>query len=1390
VSVMTTKIALFHSVTPGNVPPDGLLTGEIAFNVADGFQFVGYGGDVNFDIYGNILPDLPPPGMGWKTFVVGGGDQPGPPGPGVPTGGQTGQVLTKLSDGDYVTGWVDGVSPASPNVAGVLYGYSAGGFGGNENVALGFQAQNSIGTGQQNVSVGYQAGVNQNNVSDNVVIGYQAGWNIDGDGNVAIGSQALGNQPGGQATGNVAVGFQAGYNLTEGDGNIFIGYESGINVRGGGGNTIIGRAGGSSDLIQNVIISDGYGDIKFWANQAGAWSTDGIDFGTTDFVLTSQGPNLPPAWKELPLGLVSQIIAGDNITISPSIGTGIVTINATGGGGGGGTVTSIRANAGLKVSGGNPNPIVSNGGLEVDFTQVVGTNLYNAPGNIVYGGATTTSPASLPIGTIGQVLVVGPSNTLAWDSIEGASPATPTVYGTVYGSTSNAGSYYGYGAGVGVTGNNNTLIGENAGVQVGTGSDNTFLGSYTGYAGLSGSVAISNGAGAVRFFANSAGAWSLNGDAQFGQAGQVLASQGLSLPPQWVTPVNAPIQTVNDGPGISTSVNGTALTINNTGILSVAGFAPIVATTANGNVSITAPNVLSDVQAGTGITISGTGNSRTISNSGVVSLVNGINTTAIQTSTPGVWQINATGGGGGTIISLQEGAGIDIANPAGPSPTITNSGVLSVTATSPIVASASTGGITLSAPSVLTSLTGGTGITITGTGNSRTITNSGITNVVSGSPGVISVDVTGGVATISSSGGTGVTKINAGTNVTITPSTGIGEVTINATGGGGGGSINEIKAGTGISVQNPTSAAPTVTNTGVLAVAAGSNVSIGGTPANPVINATGTLNNLTAGAGINITNATGPNATIANTGLLDAVGGNGINVSKANGVITITNTQSPSAVASVTGQGAGISVSPVTGAVVVQNTGVTSIAGTTGNITATSSTGGVTLNIGSNVLTSVTAGNSGIVIGGTGNTRTISAAVSGLTAGAGIDISETSGNFTIENTGVLGLTQGTNVTITETTPGSGNFTISSTGGGGGGTGTVTSIATGFGLSGGTITTSGTLTIDQSKVVNINSWNGKKGSLLIGQFSSGFDVLESPADASLNGTFYFLGTSNILGVPQWRTTQILKVSDTDSIKWNSLAFGDGGRTASVPTDWLISNAIPWTTFSDPIGTAGSMVYAERDLPPPFIGSGVGTAILYPGSVGDILTMASGSTINPRKPAWANPSTLPFVSGVSATAPVTVNNANPKTPVIGFDINTTALTSYIPKSAFNATSTLLVGSGVGSYNTLAPGNNGQVLSVASNGALVWVDPAPPVDPINLTPADNTITLTPNPITGTGTIGVTPNTFILQSTLSAKGDMIYADDSALPSRLSIGTSGQIMVVSNTGIPSWVTNLDAGTY
>ena len=49
------------------------------------------------------------------------------------------------------------------------------------------------------------------------------------------------------------------------------------------------------------------------------------------------------------------------------------------------------------------------------------------------------------------------------------------------------------------------------------------------------------------------------------------------------------------------------------------------------------------------------------------------------------------------------------------------------------------------------------------------------------------------VQNLSGGGGGGVTQITAGTNVTISPSSGIGNVTINASGGGSGGTVRVVQ---------------------------------------------------------------------------------------------------------------------------------------------------------------------------------------------------------------------------------------------------------------------------------------------------------------------------------------------------------------------------------------------------------------------------------------------------------------------------------------------------------------------------------------------------------------------------------------------------------------------
>ena len=99
---------------------------------------------------------------------------------------------------------------------------------------------------------------------------------------------------------------------------------------GGGGNVIsVGLSAPSAFTVSNSPVTTS-GTLTF----TGAGTTAQFIDGTGSLQAISSIP-----------GGVSQIVAGQNVTISPVGGTGIVTINASGGGGGG-TVTSVDASTG------------------------------------------------------------------------------------------------------------------------------------------------------------------------------------------------------------------------------------------------------------------------------------------------------------------------------------------------------------------------------------------------------------------------------------------------------------------------------------------------------------------------------------------------------------------------------------------------------------------------------------------------------------------------------------------------------------------------------------------------------------------------------------------------------------------------------------------------------------------------------------------------------------------------------------------------------------------------------------------------------------------------------------------------------------------------------------
>lgn len=258
-----------------------------------------------------------------------------------------------------------------------------------------------------------------------------------------------------------------------------------------------------------------------------------------------------------------------------------------------------------------------------------------------------------------------------------------------------------------------------------------------------------------------------------------------------------------------------------------------------------------------------------------------------------------------------------------------------------------------------------------------------------------------------------------------------------------------------------------------------------GTPTNGQLligNGTGyTLSNISAGTAISVTNGAGT-ISIANTGVTSAVAGTGISVSGATGAVTFTNTDLGSsqnifkniAVAGqstivadtnndtltvVAGGGITLTTDSGTDSLTVTNAGVTSIGGTANQITASASTGAVTLSLPStiNVNTTGNAGNvTGIVAVANGGTG------SNTESGARTNLGATtigSNLFTLTNPSAVTFPR-FNADNTVSSLSAADFRTAI--GAGTGSGTVTSVSgtgtvNGISLSG-TVTSSGSLTL--------------------------------------------------------------------------------------------------------------------------------------------------------------------------------------------------------------------------------------------------------------------------------------------------------------------------------------------
>lgn len=150
------------------------------------------------------------------------------------------------------------------------------GTAGNYNIALGASTQAGITNGSYNISMGLSAleayptifGAT-NSGSYNTVIGNYAMQYIgQGSYNVALGQSALQGFTArtGSASYNVAIGYSASFSASSAVNNVTIGYQAGSQITTGSYNTLVGAYAGSAFMSNNIVLSDGLGNVKFWYN--------------------------------------------------------------------------------------------------------------------------------------------------------------------------------------------------------------------------------------------------------------------------------------------------------------------------------------------------------------------------------------------------------------------------------------------------------------------------------------------------------------------------------------------------------------------------------------------------------------------------------------------------------------------------------------------------------------------------------------------------------------------------------------------------------------------------------------------------------------------------------------------------------------------------------------------------------------------------------------------------------------------------------------------------------------------------------------------------------------------------------------------------------------------
>lgn len=377
-----------------------------------------------------------------------------------------------------------------------------------------------------------------------------------------------------------------------------------------------------------------------------------------------------------------------------------------------------------------------------------------------------------------------------------------------------------------------------------------------------------------------------------------------------------------------------------------------------------------------------------------------------------------------------------------------------------------------------------------------------------------------------------------------------------------------------------------------------------------------------------------------------------------------------------------------------------------------------------------------------------------IVAGAGITVSESMGVVTVNNSGVISIAAGNGISLTKIND---TYTITNTSPAPSNYGTVTKVSAGAGLTGGPITTSGTLAL--SPVPTIAPGTYPYATITVDQY--GRVTLASPGQSpqSIQGTGAISVTSTV--------PQIVSVASGSTTTEGVVRLNN--TTTSTSTAQAATAGAVKVTFD--LATAAQSAANSA-------GAAAGNALSAANAAqatANAASTAANSAVATANSAQSDATTA-LSTANSAQSDATQALTDAGTALAAANNAQSTANSKISCSTYAAKGQVLVGTGSGTFVALNPGINGQHLIVNSSTAsgLAWA----PAGEGTVTSILTGVGLTGGPITEAGTLAlantsVIPGTYTYPTlTVDAQGRLTAASDGDTPVTDSFFTAqGQLL-------------------